>query len=143
MLVAAGVVSLLVGLVGFGGQLTSIVDWPLAQKLGLQESDEHTEPLFRRLEKNTAMWDVFSWWTLPVAGILMLLESAWWPVAAIFAGGVYLDTAGRELAKLRALDREGVETGTERDRRTRVGFFIVTAAVALWVAGLGVFEVLQ
>ena len=143
MLVTAGIASVIVGLVGFGGQLISVTNWPLAQRLGLQESDDSTDPLFRHLERNTAIWDLLSWWTLPAAGILMLIDHTWWPFLAIFAGGVYFDTAGRESAKLRALEREGMQTGTKRDGHIRLGFFIVTAAVGLWVAALGAHHLLQ
>ena len=134
MLFATGVIALVLGLVGFGGQLISTLDWSFAQKLGLQEDDAHVDPLFQRLERNTALWDVAIWWTLPLAGLVMLLDHPWWPMAAIFAGGVYADTAGRELAKLRGLDREDIRTGTAGDSRTRLVFFMVTGGVGLWVA---------
>lgn len=143
MVVAAGAASLLVGLIGLGGQAISVANWPLAQKLGLQESTEDTEPLFRRLERNTALWDLVSWWTLPAAGALMLVGNAWWPLLAVFAGGIYFDTAGREIAKLGALEREGVQTGTQKDRRVRLCFFVVTAVVGMWVAALGAYQMLQ
>lgn len=140
MQVVTGIVSLVLGLVGYGGQLISTVNWKLAQRLGLQEGDEHTEPLFRHLELNTAKWDLFTWWTLPVAGLLMLLDYPWWPYLALIACGVFVDSAGREIAKLWGLKAEGIETGTEKDARTFVVFLIVMALVGLWAA---VFAVLN
>ena len=134
MVVATGVASLVIGLVGFCGQFLSTVNWPLAQSLGVQEADAAADPLFQRLERNTAVWDLFTWWTLPAAGALMVLDHAWWPFLAILAGGVYADTSGRELAKLRGLETEGVRTGTTKDRTTRLVFFVVTGAVGLWAA---------
>ena len=142
MLAATGVVTLMLGLIGFGGQFISTLNWPLAQRLGLQEAGEHTDPLFRRLERNTAIWDLCSWWTLPLAGLLMLLDHAWWPFVAIFAGGVYADTAGRELAKLWGLGSEGVRTGTAQDARTRLIFLLVTGGAGLWAAAYAVLELL-
>ena len=47
---AAAIVALVVGGVGFGGQALSVANWPLAQRIGLQEGDEHTDPIFLRLE---------------------------------------------------------------------------------------------
>jgi len=139
--VAAGVASIVIGLVGFGGQLISVLDWPLAQRLGLQESQDHTDTLFRRLERNTAIWDLCSWWTLPVAGALMVTGHPWWPVVALLAGGVYMDTAGREWAKLSGLGSENVKTGEPKDARRRGAFFIVTAAIAVWAVVLAVMEI--
>jgi hypothetical protein len=138
MLVATGAVCLVIGLVGWGGQLLSVTSWPSAKRLGLQEADEHADPLFQRLERNTAAWDLFTWWTLPAAGTLMLLDHAWWPYLAVLAGGVFVDTSGRELAKLWGLEREGIRTGTAKDRTTRLAFFIVTGATGAWAAVLAI-----
>ena len=117
MRIALGIVALVVGSVGFIGQLVSAVDFRLAQTLGLQEKDEETDPLYRRLELNTARWDLFVLWTLPVAGALMLAGHAWWPVAALVAGGIHVDVGGRETAKLLGLRAGGVRVGSAREIR--------------------------
>jgi hypothetical protein len=133
MLIATGIIALVLGLTGFIGQAISSVNFPLAQRLGLQEKDDETEPLFRRLELNTAQWDLFVLWTLPLAGILMLVDHAWWPYVALIAGGVSVDTAGREAAKWRGLRAGGIRIGGEKDAKVFHGFMWATAAVGLWV----------
>lgn len=129
-----GAICILFGVFGWLGQVISGLNYPLAQKLGLQEKDEGTDPLFRRAEANTARWDALVLWTLPVAGILLLLGHPWWPWVSLLAGGIYLDAAGREAAKFVSLKKGGVRIGTARDRRMAAIFFAAMAAVAVWLS---------
>jgi hypothetical protein len=140
MLIAMGIVALLFGLLVFVGQFISTVNFPLAQRLGLQEKDDSTEPLHRRLELNTARWDLAVFWILPLAGILMLLDHSWWPYLALIAGGILIDTAGRETAKLLGLREQGVRVGTSQEVRQFQGFFGLMAVIGLWLAIYGLVD---
>lgn len=115
MRIAIGLVCVVFGGVGLIGQMVSAVDFRLAQRWGLQEKDEETDPLHRRLELNTARWDLLVIWLLPAAGILMLLDHTWWPFVALAAAGVYADAGGREFVKLSGLEREGVRVGGRQE----------------------------
>jgi hypothetical protein len=128
-----GIVCILFGALGWIGQIISGINYELAQKLGLQEKSEGTDPLFRLTERNAARWDSVVLWTLIVAGILMLLNSAWWPPIALVAGGIYLDAAGREAVKCWSLKQSGVRTGSPAAIKIQVIFFTAMAAIALWL----------
>ena len=128
MLTITGIVCVLFGLVCVVGQLISVVNFPLAQKLGLQEKNDSTDPLYRRLELNTARWDLIVLWTLPAAGVLMLVDHAWWPYLTLVAGGCCIDTAGRETAKVLGLAKQGVRTGSYAETRL---FFVFLGAMFL------------
>jgi hypothetical protein len=132
---AVGIVATLAGLLA-AGQLLSVLSWPLAQRLGLQERAAGADPLFTRLERNTARWDQFTMWWLPLAGVLMLADHSWWPQLALLGGAAYVDTGGREAAKLLALRGGGVRVGGEREQRT---YLVGTAVMA--AAGLAVIAV--
>jgi hypothetical protein len=126
--IAVGIVAALAGLLA-AGQLLSVLSWPLAQRLGLQERAGGADPLFTRLERNTARWDQLTMWWLPVAGVLMLADHSWWPQLALVGGAVYVDTGGREAAKLLALRGGGVRVGGVREqRRYLVGTAVMAAA---------------
>jgi len=137
MLVTTGIICVVFGLVGFGGQLLSAVSWPLAQRLGLQERDDVTDALFRRLERNTARWDLLVLWTLPACGALMIVDHPAWPIAALVAGPLHVDTAGRELAKVLGLRAEGVAVGSAKSFAVLCGLFASMAAIGLWISGYG------
>ena len=132
MRIALGVVCVLFGGFGWIGQVISGINYPLAQRLGLQEKGDGTDPVFRLAETNAARWDSLVLWSLGVAGVLMLLNSPWWPAVALVAGGVYLDGAGREAAKCLSLHASGVRIGTPKDLKVAAFFYILMAAVAVW-----------
>jgi hypothetical protein len=128
----------LVAAVGFATQAVSAVDFARAQRLGFQEMPDNVDPLYGRLEHNTARWDLLTLWTLPLAGLLILLGLAWWPYLGLIGGGVYLDAGGREAAKVLALRAEGVRTGTALDQRLAIAVFgyMILAGLVMIVASL-------
>ena len=133
MRIALGIICVLFGGIGWIGQLISGINYPLAQKLGLQEKSEGTDDLFRQAESNTARWDVLVLWTLPASGILMLTNNVWWPYLSLVAGGIYLDGAGREVAKYISLRKCNIRIGTPKDLGIAAAFFITMAIIALCV----------
>jgi hypothetical protein len=120
------------------GQLISVVDFRLAQRLGLQETTENVEPLVSRLEIMAARWDATVLWIPPIAGVLILLNHSLWPAVSLIAGGLYLDAGGREWAKIFGLQTQGVPVGSRRERAVIYGTFsfLIGAGLAGIVAGL-------
>lgn len=119
------------------GQIVSVVNLPLAQRLGLQEPSDTIDTIYARDTAGTARWDVLSMWTLPVAGILMLIDNAWWPYLALIGGAVYLDTGGRQAIKLLGYRKEGVRVGTSQAVRLALAVyavFVILSAIAITIA---------
>lgn len=139
MRVALGMVCILYGGLGWVGQLISGINYPMAQRLGLQESNEGTDPLFRCDAVNTARWDALVLWSLAAAGVLMLMNHPWWPILSLVAGAIYLDGAGRESVKYMSLHKSGVRIGTAKQVKIAKGFLasmflvgLVVLAYAMW-----------
>ncbi len=132
-----GLVWLTVGGVLYAGQLISTVNFPLAQRPGLQERPGHVDPLFGQLEQKAAAWDLFAIWIPPVAGLLMLFDHAAWPAACLIAAGVYVDTGGREAAKVLGLAAHGLPVGSARERAIVFGTFSFFVLTGLAGAALG------
>ncbi len=128
-----GLVCVLFGALGWIGQTISAINFPLAQKLGLQEKSEDTDPLYRMAELNASRWDAVVLWSIIAAGILMLIDHTWWPYVSLVASGIYLDTAGREAAKYLSLLEGGVKTGTAKETRTALSFYGIMAVISLWL----------
>ena len=120
------------------GQIVSVVNFGLAQRLGLQEKPDRADPLFGRLELWAARWDLLSLWILPVAGVLMVFDHPWWPYAAMIGGGTCVDTGGREAAKVLGLRQERVRTGAPGEFRLALGayFFLMAIGGLAIVTGL-------
>lgn len=133
MTTVLGIICVLFGGFSWLAQLVSAVNFPLAQRLGLQEKSEGTDALYQQAELNSARWDVAVLWILPAAGILMLSGHHWWPYLGLLAGGIYLDGAGREAAKYTSLKKSGVRLGNPREYWITLVYFVV-----MFLVGLGV-----
>lgn len=137
-----GWVWVVLGGVLYLGQVISSVNFQLAQRLGLQEKPESADALAGKLELRTARWDVLALWTAPAAGVLMLVDHALWPVAALIAGAVYVDAGGREWAKIAGLRAHGVAVGSVRERALIYGTFCLLIAAGLAGVILGAAELI-
>lgn len=139
--IAIGIIAIAIGGLLFAGQVVSVTNLELAQRLGLQESPERTDPLFGRLEVWTARWDVLTLWVLPLAGLLMILDHSWWPYLAMIGGGIGADTGGREIVKYLGLKEQGVRLGETSEQRLLFGAMAVLAIVGVLIAVYGLVEV--
>ncbi len=126
-----GIICIVLGMVGWGGQLVSAVAFRRAQRWKLQEKNEHTDPLFRTAELHAARWDALVLWTLIAAGVLMVVDHAMWPLAALVAGGIHLDAGGREAAKHIAFRKQSVRVGAPVNIKLAYGTFLVLALIGL------------
>lgn len=125
------------------GQLISSVNFSLAQRLGLQEDPAETDPLMQRAERYTAYWDLITIGWLPVAGVLMVLNIAVWPVVAFFGAAIYLDAAGREAAKFLSFKHEGVRIGPPKQQRFFFTTYIIMAVLGVIVIAYSIAPILK
>jgi hypothetical protein len=117
----------------FVGQIISSVNFSLAQKLGLQEDPDEADPLLQRAEKYTAYWDLVTLGWLPFSGVLMVISYSVWPIVALFGGAIYLDAAGREVAKILSFKHEGVRIGSAKQQCFFFSTYVVMAVLAIVV----------
>ena len=113
------------------GQLISSVNFPLAQKLGLQENPAEADLLLQRAERYTAYWDLVTLGWLPLSGILMVLNISAWPLFALIGGAIYLDAAGREAVKILSFKREGIRIGPPKQQRLFFITYYIMAVLAV------------
>ena len=132
----------LVALLLYVGQVISVANFGLAQRLELQESPEHTDPIFNYLELWTARWDLWVLWTLPAAGILMLFDHWLWPYAAIIGGGAFVDAGGHEAVKIFGLKEQGVQIGSQREFLIATAAYIYLIATGCLSIGIGLCEII-
>jgi len=115
------------------GQIVSSINFAFAQKLGLQESSEHSDEILRRAEKYAAYWDLVTLGWLPLSGILMVIDNPAWPVVAFFGSAIYFDTSGREAAKNLCFKHEGIKIGAPKQQRLFFSTYIVMALLSVVV----------
>jgi hypothetical protein len=93
------------------GQTIAAFSPKLAVKLGLTESESEVDPAFYADVRGEAIWDAMILWTLPVAGILLILNNTLWACFGLVGSGSYLYFAGRGIAVRLAMQRRGIRIG--------------------------------
>ena len=107
-----GIILFVISSIGYFGQGISAL-WPAtAAKLGLTEPEADVDPTFYADMRGEAFWDTVILWTLPVAGVLLVLNSPVWVYFGLVGGGMYLYFAGRGIVVRRVMQRHGIRIGT-------------------------------
>ena len=106
-----GILLIVFGLIAWGGQVLSALTPKIAEKLGLIEPEADVDPAFYADTRGEARWDSFTLWTLPFAGMLIILNSQLWIYFGMIGGSMYLYFAGRAIFTRLELKRKGVRIG--------------------------------
>ena len=108
------------------GQTISAL-WPAkAEQVGLTEPEADVDPTFYVDVRAEAYWDMAVLWTLPLAGVLLILNSPWWPYFGLVGGGMYLYFAGRGIIVRLLMQRRGIPIGKPETLK------LFYAVLALW-----------
>jgi len=107
-----GVILFIISAIGYVGQAISAF-WPeTAVKLGLMEAQSDVDPAFFADVRGEAFWDTAVLWTLPAAGILLVLNNPIWVYFGLVGGGMYLYFAGRGIVVRRVMRHRNIQIGT-------------------------------
>jgi hypothetical protein len=121
-----GVILFFISSIGYVGQVISAI-WPeTAVKLGLTEAEADVDPTFYADMRGEAIWDTAILWTLPLAGVLLLLNNPLWVYFGLVGGGMYLYFAGRGIVVRKVMQRRGIQIGTPGTLR------VVFTFLTLW-----------
>jgi hypothetical protein len=108
------------------GQIIIAFTPKIAEKIKIIEPEFNMDPTFFLDMRGTAIWDAISLWTLPLAGILLILNNNLWTYFGLIGGGMYLYLVGRGIASCLTMQRHGIKIG--RLKKLKVKFLIL----ALW-----------
>lgn len=121
-----GVIVIVLTLPCWGGQTISWFAPNLAARLKLMESENSVEPVYYADIRGEALWDTLTLWAMPLAGVLLVFDSAAWPYFGLAAGAVYVYFAGRGILTRRAMQQRGYRIGDPEN------ISIAYAALAVW-----------
>jgi hypothetical protein len=126
-----GVILTIISSIGYFGQAISAF-WPgTATKLGLTEPEADVDPTFYADVRGEAFWDTAILWTLPVAGVLLALNSPVWAYFGLVGGGMYLYFAGRGIVVRRLMGRRGIRIGTPETLKVAYVFLTLWGLAAV------------
>ncbi len=121
-----GVILIILTLLGWLGQVLTLFSHPLAARLGVAEHEADVDPAFFADIRGEAAWDAVTLWTLPLAGILLVLDNAAWAYFGLVGGGMYVYFAGRGIAARMAMQRRGIRIGEPESLK------VAYTALVLW-----------
>ncbi len=113
-----GIFLTLLGLIGWCGQVITMLSPKLAAKLGVAESESEVDPAFAADFRAEATWDSFILWILPVAGILLALNNPFWVYFGLVGGSIYLYFSGRGIMQRIFMSRKNIKIGTPANLKT-------------------------
>ena len=126
MTIIWGVILIIISGISYVGQVISTF-WPdTAARWGLTESEADVDPAFYADMRGEAYWDTAVLWTLPAAGLLLVLNHPAWMIFGLVGGGIYLYFAGRGIIVRLILQRHSVRIGSPETLKVAYLF------LALW-----------
>ena len=126
-----GLTVLVLGAIAWLGQAIAWLAPETAARLSLMEAESDVEAVYWADIRGEAMWDALTLWTLPLAGLLLVLDQWWWAVFGLVGGGTYLYFAGRGIATRLVMQRRGLRIGAPQSVRVGLAFLAVWGVAAL------------
>ena len=111
-----GVVVVALSLLCWGGQAIAWFAPATAVRLTLMEAEDSVEPTYFADGRGEALWDMFTLWTMLVAGVLLIVDNPAWAYFGLVGGGMYVYFAGRGIFTRRAMQQPGLPS--RRSSRT-------------------------
>ena len=126
-----GTVLIIFTLLGWLGQVITVFSAKISAKLGLSEPEADVDPAFFADVRGEAIWDTMTLWILPLAGLLLLLNSTWWAYFGLVGGGMYLYFAGRGTVTRLVMQRRGIRIGKPKTLKVIYLFLILWGMIAV------------
>jgi len=128
---AWGLTVLVLGSLAWLGQMTAWLAPRTAVRLSLMEAEADVERSYWADIRGEAIWDTLILWTLPLAGLLLVLDEPGWAIFGLVGGGAFLYFAGRGIVTRRTMQAEGLRVGAPQNVRMGYVFLLVWGVVAL------------
>ncbi len=106
-----GIILISVTLKCWIGQIIIALSPKVATKIRIAEKESDVDPTFFADMRGEAIWGALSLWTLPIAGILLIINNALWTYFGLVGGGMYLYFVGRGIASRLTMQHRGIHIG--------------------------------
>ncbi len=126
-----GLILIVFSLIGWLGQVISLISPKVGAELGVCEPESDVDSVYWADIRGEALWDSLILWTLPVAGILMLLDNPLWTYFGLVGGGMWLYFAGRAVLTRTNMQRRGIRIGTQKTLAINYTFIIIWGLIAV------------
>jgi len=101
------------------GQIIIAFSPKVAEKIRIIEHEYDVDQTFFVDMRGSAIWDAITLWTLPVAGILLILNNTLWIYFGLVGGGMYIYFVGRSIASHLTMQHHGIKIGTSKKLKVK------------------------
>ncbi len=134
-----GIIVIIVGLLVYVGQALSFLAPELATRIGLNDpQEEMDESLYIIETKANGLSDMLLTWTLPLAGLLMILDHVTWPYFALIGSGIYIYFALLTIFCRVYLKKAGKKVGSPSSEKAAYIFSVIWMLTSLTMVTLAV-----
>ena len=126
-----GAILTIFSMLGWRGQVITAFSPKVAVRLGITEPESDVDPTFYIDVRGESVWDTMILWTLPVAGILLMLNNSLWAYFGLVGGGMYLYFAGRGITVRLVMQRHGIRIGKPKTLAAIYVFLILWVLIAV------------
>lgn len=134
MEIFGGVIVVALSLLCWGGQLISWLSPATGVRLSLMEAEEDVEPVYFADIRAEAFWDALVLWTMPVAGVLLIVDNPAWPYFGLVGAGMYIYFAGRGIATRLLMRRRNFKIGAPQSVKVGLLFLAIWGLMGLAVS---------
>ena len=138
-----GVLAVIFGLICWLGQSLAVLHLPTAVKFGVFEPEKDVDKGMWLIERfSMGIMDILLLWTLPAAGLLMVLQNPYWMIIALISGGIYIYFPGEFILTRIILKKHGLKIGSDSAVKTAYIFGIIWMIFGFIMIYLSVNELL-
>jgi hypothetical protein len=113
------------------GQIIIALSPKVAAKIRITEPESNVDPTFFADFRGEAIWGALSLWTLPVAGILLIINNTLWTYFGLVGGGMYLYFVGRGITSRLTMQRHNINIGKSKNLKLNYLFLTLWAIIAI------------
>lgn len=122
------------------GQIIIAIAPKIAEKINIIEAETDVDKTYFLDMQGAAVWDSISLWTLPVAGILLILNNNLWVYFGLIGGGMYLYFVGRAISSNLTLHRNAVNIGRVKKLKIKLLILTLWAIIAIVTITMAVMD---
>jgi len=113
------------------GQIIIAFSPKIAVKIRIIENESDVNQTFFSEKRGEAIWDAISLWTLPFAGILLILNNTLWVYFSLIGGSIYLFFVGRGISSQLTMQRHGNHIGLTKKLKVKYLILILWGVIAI------------
>lgn len=103
----------------------------VAEKINIIEPESYVDKTFFLDLRGGAIWDTLVLWTLPISGVLLILNNNLWTYFGLVGGGMYLYFVGRNIVSHQILQRNSINIGRSKKLKVKLMILILWGFVAI------------